>query len=594
MKKTILFLLLLAPAAAFGQRPLPDMVKIPAGEFRMGSDRVRMEDQDEAPSRQVSVAAFQMSRTEITNAQYEAFDPSHRKFRGYKGFSYEDDEAVIMVSWHDAKAYCKWLSAKTGQPCRLPTEAEWEYACRAGTASAYNTGETFPEAQWKVQENTRDKKPVSLKVAMFPANQWGLYDMHGNVEEWCEDERDWQYRAVRGGSHNTPVHYLRSANRSASIPEDRSVLLGFRVVFADAAPEPAPAPMPSYDGRVRPWGKPVSKPIFMDPQPYIIEPGYANGFFYSHQHQPAVTWTRDGLLLAVWFSTDAEAGREMTVLQSTFDGQEWTPASVFCKVPDRNMTGTALLTLEDGSVLHFQGVGDAGEWKDLALAMRIRRSYRGSWSAFRYIAPEHGVRHQVIAGPVVSRRDGRILLCCDAGPDGEAGSALFVSRDGGHTWEDTGGTIAGIHAGLVERADGSLMAFGRGNAIDGKMPCSISHDGGRTWEVSATEFPAIGSGQRLVLRRLAEGPVMLCSFGPQGLFVALSYDEGASWPVQKLLTDGTRRELDGGAWTGPFVLDAAHAEPKGYLACTQSPDGMIHLLSSRVHYRFNLAWIEQK
>ena len=64
--------------------------------------------------------------------------------------------------------------------------------------------------------------------------------------------------------------------------------------------------------------------------------------------------------------------------------------------------------------------------------------------------------------------------------------------------------------------------------------------------------------------------------------------------MKKLLTDGKTRVLDGGAWTGTFTLDATHAEPKGYLACTQSPDGMIHLLSSRVHYRFNLAWIEKK
>jgi hypothetical protein len=85
---------------------------------------------------------------------------------------------------------------------------------------------------------------------------------------------------------------------------------------------------------------------------------------------------------------------------------------------------------------------------------------------------------------------------------------------------------------------------------------------------------------------------MLCSFGENGLFAALSYDEGESWPVKKLLTDGKKRVLDGGAWTGTFTMDATHAEPKGYLACTQSPDGVIHLLSSRLHYRFNLGWLE--
>ena len=220
--------------------PLPRMVDIPAGTFWMGTDHPPMEDWDEAPRREVKVDAFRMSATEITNAQYEAFDPTHQ--RGFQGFSTGDDEAVIMVSWDDAMAYCRWLSEQTGKHYRLPTEEEWEYACRAGTTTAYNTGDTFPESQWKVQNNTRDKEHVSLQVAQFEPNAWGLYDMHGNVEEWCADDylkspvflglwmEDSRYANVRGGSHNTPVRYLRSANRSAAPPEDRTVLRGFRIV----------------------------------------------------------------------------------------------------------------------------------------------------------------------------------------------------------------------------------------------------------------------------------------------------------------------------------------------------------------------------
>ena len=557
-------------------------------------------------------AGFSMSVTEITNAQYESFDPSHRALRGYKGFSLADNEAVVMVSWEEASAYCQWLSRRTGRHFRLPTEAEWEYACRAGTTTAYNTGDTFPEEQWKVQENTRDKVPVSLQVAQFAPNAWGLFDMHGNVEEWCFDEIDGDYRAVRGGSHNTPVEFLRADYRCASIPQDRSVLMGFRIVESDiitpyfgpgplseAGPGPGTLPLkpvetipvgPGPGDIIGPGPRNGTVPVFLEPIPYVIPPAEDGTPFYSHNHQPAIACLPDGSLLAIWFSTDAEAGREMVVLQSRFNGLGWTPATLFCKVPGRNMTGSALLTLDNGEILHFQGVGDAGEWKDLALAMR--RLQDGVWSPLRYIEPEHEVRHQVIAGPIVTR-DGRILLCCDAGPDGEAGTALHVSKDGGKTWEDTGSIIMGIHAGIVELKDGRLMAYGRGNAIDGRMPCSISEDGGYTWTCSATEFPPIGSGQRLVLKRLQEGPIMLCSFGENGLFVALSYDEGETWPVKKLLTDGRKRILDGGAWTGTFTLDATHAEPKGYLACTQSPDGVIHLLSSRVHYRFNLAWIEE-
>ena len=588
-------------ALVFQILPLPRMVEIPSGTFWMGTDNPPMEDWDEAPRREVKVDAFRMSATEITNAQYEAFDPTHK--RGEQGFSTGDDEAVTMVSWEDAMAYCRWLSEQTGKHYRLPTEEEWEYACRAGTTTAYNTGDTFPESQWKVQRNTRDKEPVSLQVAQFEPNAWGLYDMHGNVEEWCADEytlpawfEDSRYANTRGGSHNTPVRYLRSANRSAAPPGDRTVLRGFRVVessrfvpFTGIGRRHVHYRDISFD----PWQEPGDQPVFLEPIPYVIQPADKRTPFYAHNHQPAVTWTEDGGLLAIWFSTNAEAGREMTVLYSRFKQGKWSPAAPFSKVPDRNMTGSALLTLSSGEILHFQGIGDAGEWKDLALALRRKTETFSPWSDYSLIEPEHRVRHQVIAGPIVTK-DGRILLCCDAGPDGEAGTSLHVSKDGGKTWEDTGSTIAGIHAGIVERKDGSLMAFGRGNAIDGHMPSSISYDGGYTWTYSATEFPPIGSGQRLVLKRLQEGPIMLCSFGENGLFVALSYDEGATWPVKKLLTDGKTRVLDGGAWTGTFTLDATHAEPKGYLACTQSPDGMIHLLSSRVHYRFNLAWIEKK
>jgi hypothetical protein len=149
------------------------------------------------------------------------------------------------------------------------------------------------------------------------------------------------------------------------------------------------------------------------------------------------------------------------------------------------------------------------------------------------------------------------------------------------------------------------------------MPMSISKDMGKTWKYQASEFPAIDGGQRLVLMRLKEGPLLLVSFTdhPQrtrkedrgmeftdadgnkfkgyGMYAALSYDDGKTWPVKRLLVDGKERHLNGGAWTGDFDMDATHAEPRGYLAGTQSPDNMIHIVSSRIHYRFNLKWLEE-
>ena len=184
----------------------------------------------------------------------------------------------------------------------------------------------------------------------------------------------------------------------------------------------------------------------------------------------------------------------------------------------------------------------------------------------------------------------------------------------------TGAWIAGIHAGVVRLKDGSLLAFGRGDDIDGRMPMSISRDMGETWTYHASDFPPINGGQRLVLMRLREGPILFVSFTDTsakrkhenwpsvegivvrdaagekrrvfGMYAALSFDEGMSWQVRKLITpEGGKRVLDGGAWTDEFSVDAEHAEPMGYLAAAQAPDGVIHLISSALHYRFNLAWL---
>jgi hypothetical protein len=163
----------------------------------------------------------------------------------------------------------------------------------------------------------------------------------------------------------------------------------------------------------------------------------------------------------------------------------------------------------------------------------------------------------------------------------------------------------------MQLKDGSLMAFGRGNNINGRMPMSISKDMGRTWTYSASEFQPISGGQRLVLRRLQEGPILFVSFADRrkgmdipdasgkqrrvyGMFAALSFDEGKTWPCKRLITaGGPARKIDGGGNTGPFTMDETHAEPRGYLAATQTPNGLIHLISSKQYYVFNLAWIKQ-
>lgn len=606
----------------------PVMIEIPEGVFTMGGKGIG-EHYDEIPKHEViHTAAFRISKTEITNKQYEEFDPTHKSWRGDGGFSRGDNEAVVNVTYEDATAYCEWLSEKTGKNYRLPTEAEWEYACRAGTTTDYYTGSSLPASMQKQQKNNRDLASVSLQTGTGTANSFGLYDMHGNVEEWCLDwygpypeERQINpggpktgvFRVTRGGSHNTLVTFLRSANRSAATPDDKHTMIGFRVVESDTQlnyydnTEKTPRNMTDVK-QTKYWSTTSSSdtPVWEEPIAFVVVPSDGTPY-YSHNHQPAITWCDNGDLLAIWYSTSAESGREMTVVGSRLrqGATEWEPASSFFKVPDRNMTGSALGRLADGTLIHANGVGNAGEWKNLALCVRRSTDNGATWTTPVLVAPKHTVRHQVIAGPIVLS-DGTIVLCCDAGPEGNDGTAVHLSTDDGVTWNDPwdgsglpsfynggkGTTIAGIHAGIVELKDGSLMTLGRGNSISGKMPKSLSKDKGETWTYYKTDLPAIGSGQRLVLMRLNEGPIMLASFGTKGLYVSISEDEGNTWSSQKLMTDGKTRVLDGGAHTGQFTMTANQAEPKGYMACTQTPDGIIHLISSKIHYRFNLAWIK--
>lgn len=629
-----------------------DMVEIAPGSFLMG-DRGGLLDYDEAPAHIVTITnSFRISSKEVTNEQYEVFDPQHRLYRGKGGFSSRDDEAVVFVSYDDALLFCEWLSKREGKHYRLPTEAEWEYACRAGTMGPYPVGDrSFPKKYHKNQELSWDPIPVSLKTGTGEPNPWGLYDMNGNVEEWCLDcygpyPSEPQvnpagyvsgYAVVcRGGSHGTPVKYLRSANRSANLRQSRNVYTGFRVVESSAddftylsdCAKPVKRPH-----RNLAWKK-TETPYFARPENYITRPGdFSVKGMFSHNHCPAATWLPNGDILVIWFSCMDEKDREMNIMQSRLKAgsRKWTDPEIFFTVADRNLTGSALYYDEGAGILyHFNGLSASGCWKNMACIVRTSTDCGYSWSEPVFVDSEYRPGNQVIDG-VIRTSDGTMLLPCDATHSVRGGTLIHFSNDGGREWQrydstDTlpkfregksGSRIAGIHARIVELADGSLMALGRDDNIvkDGVsyMPKSISKDRGRTWEYSASPFPPISSGQRLVLMRLNEGPLLLISFTDAvidrmkgldfnydgqhfigyGLYAALSYDEGRTWPVRKLLTDGSGRYMYGGAFTGYFRMDQCHSEPKGYMTAFQSPDNRIHVFSSAVHYSFNLSWLTE-
>ncbi len=269
-----------------------EMVLIPAGSFVMGDSSGL---NDERPAHTVTIAKpFYLGKHEVTVEQFRRFveatgyatdaekgtgfqgafawDSETKEFKMNEehswrstGFSQADTHPVVNISWNDAMEFCKWLSREEGTIFRLPTEAEWEYACRAGTTTGYFHGDDseetakfanvadaafetqFPELKGLVQAS--DGYTYTSPAGSFLPNSFGLCDMHGNVWEWCADWYDPEYyaqspphdprgpatgeeRVYRGGGWFNCTRGCRSASRSGGRPENRHLTLGFRVCVA--------------------------------------------------------------------------------------------------------------------------------------------------------------------------------------------------------------------------------------------------------------------------------------------------------------------------------------------------------------------------
>jgi formylglycine-generating enzyme required for sulfatase activity len=300
-----------------------NFVLVPAGEFLMGSDetpeslakaypqyehRRFVELYDEAPVHPVRITRpFYLGQHEVTVGQFRKFletsgyvpesiadgtggygyNPEYDPARSARGDAFEgrdpkyswrnpgfpqgDDHPVLNVTWNDAVALAKWLSGREGVTYRLPTEAEWEYACRAGTNTRYASGDD-PESLLEVANTFdadtkvywprleayalggRDGFPFSAPVGSFMPNAWGLYDMHGNAWEWVSDWHADDYyaqsrvddprgpatggkRVRRGGSWRTWALYARCAYRNWNTPDTRYTLVGMRLVREAESPE---------------------------------------------------------------------------------------------------------------------------------------------------------------------------------------------------------------------------------------------------------------------------------------------------------------------------------------------------------------------
>ncbi|HEY2883559.1 MAG TPA: SUMF1/EgtB/PvdO family nonheme iron enzyme, partial [Pirellulales bacterium] len=599
-----------------------EFVDIAPGTFQMGVDSVPLADEllkgvngiqydrpthdgdyDEVPVHEVKIAApFKIGVTEVTVEQFKQFKPD------YAGNSYWAPYAS-GVSWNDAVEFCKWLSKKEGKPYRLPTEAEWEYACRAGTRTPFSAG--------------------NHPAAAEDANAWGVKNMQSGVAEWC---LDWHglypaesqtdpvgpasgiAKVVRGGGLDyrpspqydggkklpaqLPYSY-RSANRASAAADFASAEgnIGFRVVQGEMPKsKPLPARVPFFQTAVKQTttglkgGPDPAKPYFHTRPLFpnlgkenMREIGWKIGFepgLGSAYHNSAVQVCDNGDLVAAYYNTlRYENDPDQTVLSMRlrYGSDEWDMPEPWPDLADA-ADAAPIFWNHDGTLWFFWGsprlLGGP------PFQYMTSRDNGATWSEIHTpVFPEKiGNFVPQPINSVIIDKDSVIYLPTDA--KGGSTSVLWSTADVGKTWHDTGGRTGGRHSTFVLGKDGSFIAFGGKNSnINGFMPLSVSHDSGKSYEKTASQFLPLGGGQRPSVIRLASGRIFFVADYDLGrghgkpAFVALSDDEGATWK---------RRDLPVGT--------------VGYVTATQAPNGLIHIVTSKtmpapLQITLNEAWV---
>jgi formylglycine-generating enzyme len=250
MTKTFLILTFLSYGllVTAQSKPIIEWIIIPAGTFSMGSPSSEAERSKNETQHQVTVSAFMMSKYEITFEQYDMFCNATGRKKPYDEGWGRGKHPVINVSWEDATDFADWMG------CRLPTEAEWEFAARGGTSTPFNTGNNLTSLQANYDGNNPynnktkgEYRKQTLPVGSFEANNYGLFDMHGNVWEWCNDlfgaysttpqtnpkgAVSGKTRVRRGGGWNDYARRCRSAYRDNVNPGYHDYSIGIRLVRA--------------------------------------------------------------------------------------------------------------------------------------------------------------------------------------------------------------------------------------------------------------------------------------------------------------------------------------------------------------------------
>jgi formylglycine-generating enzyme required for sulfatase activity len=540
------------------------MVRISPGVFEMGETNATSAslegphymdhgDWDEQPVHSVEISKpFYISDTPVTIAQYREF---RKDYNGLDLFY----PYVSGVSWNDAVEFCQWLSKKEGKEYRLPTEAEWEYAARAGTTTLF----------WSGNESPKDGTP----------NPWGLKDIGYGAPEWC---LDWHggysvadqvdpvgpvtgvARVVRNGGiemrallsrgdkakslgsqgsdfKNIAPYFRRSANRASMIPDVPSPentgpatkythYIGFRIVQAPlptTSPLPVATPFPldcviqskvgveQQPDPAKPYFK--ARPILPIPPENDQGGGIAAVGLHpgigGHIHSGGILVAPNGDVLQLSFSTiaantEADHNSTIVVTRLRHGTEQWDMPDLFYDIADID-DESVMLWNDNGRLWFFGGGRDFG---DVKFKYTTSEDSGATWSRLRvpYVTEQKGY---VEAQPINSAFRGPDKTIY-FGSDAQGGdSLLWASRDNGKTWFDSGGRTAGRHTTFVLLKDGRILGMGgKSTDIEGYMPKVYSADGGMTWsKPERTEFAALGGNQRPVILRLKSGRLFFAS-----------------------------------------------------------------------------------
>lgn len=635
----------IASVNSLGMKMLP----VQPGSFKMGASVTKFQlgkktdlskdapYYDETPVHDVTITyPFRMSETEVTIDQFRQFRKDYKGSEAFRPYA-------SGVSWAEANSFCQWLSKKEGKPYRLPTEAEWEYACRAGTASLFWSGEQKPAAD---------------------VNAWGLKNMHSGVAEWCYD---WygEYpetpqtnpvgyasglsKVIRGGAANTSelegtspdfhpdtaAVFYRSSNRSSMQPDCPAAgtdlptphFVGFRVVQATL---PATKPLLSESSfplqgvrqttAFSQQGPRSDLPYFrarqvMASPPDLTYPAEneAVGLHPANQgkvHSSGFVACPNGDLLLVGFSSsrlksEAAPNTTMVVTRLRNGADQWEIPELFYDRSGLN-DQSALLWNDNGTLWFFGGGRSLG---NVPFVFTRSTDNGATWSPLQTPVMKGNVApfapqpiNTAFRGP-----DGTIYF----GTDGiGAQSLLWASKDNGKTWYDTKGRTEGRHTSFVLLKDNRILGMGGKNSdVEGFMPMTFSSDGGATWTPKVkTPFAAVGSNQRPVILRLQSGRLFFAGdfqdikmmdnpppkdITERGSYVALSDDEAKTWKIKKLSLAPQHNDWHGIIKKGSKPQHGFGTV--GYCAAAQAPNGVIHLMTSKgkpsMHFAMNEAWI---